>query len=234
LGIIYLNGRNWQRAGPELQRALDLNANYAPAHHWYAFYLFFSGHKSEALSEMEQARQLDPFSAVINADEGGFLYGLRRYAEAKVRLKQAIELAPDFGQPHETLGLTELETGSPSDAFKEAQAGLMLDRNNPRTIGEAGYVLAATGHSDDARELLLSLNDMVRRGSSTPTFAALIQLGLGNKGAALDELEQATRVMGIEGLSQWLPFDQLSSEPRYQKLTGGMAEIKSPNLAMTH
>ncbi|HKW17251.1 MAG TPA: winged helix-turn-helix domain-containing protein [Terriglobales bacterium] len=234
LGIIYLNSRDWQRAGPELQRALDLSANYATAHHWYAFYLFFSGHKSEALSEIEQARQLDPLSAVIYADEGGFLYGMGRYAEAKVRLRQAIELAPDFGQPHETLGLTELETGNPSVAFKEAQAGLMLDRNNPRTIGEAGYVLAATGHNDDARKLLLTLNDMVLRGSSTPTFEALIQLGLGNRGAALDELEHAASVMGIEGLSQWRPFDQLGAEPRYQKLTGGMAKVKSPNLAMAH
>lgn len=108
LGIIALNVRDWKPSGPELRRALDLNPNDATAHHWYAFYLFFSGKTEEAIAEIETARQLDPLSAVINADEGIFLYSSRRYDEARVRLRQAIDLEPDFDQPHETLGLVSL------------------------------------------------------------------------------------------------------------------------------
>ncbi len=233
LGIIYLNGHDWQRAGPELQRALDLNPNYSAAHHWDAFYLHFSGRNGEALADIEKARQLDPLSPVINADEGAFLYATGRNEEAKIRLHQAIELAPDFGQPHETLALIDLETGDASDALREARTGLALDAPNPRTMGEAGYVMAVTGHTDEAKRLLAKLNDMVRHGSGSPTFSALLHLGLGERDAALDSLEQGAKIIAPQGLSQWRPFNQLSSDPRYQKLLGQKLEMKSLTLAVT-
>src|SRR6185437_10112686 len=114
LGLIALNARDWKPAGPELRRALDLNPNDATAHHWFSFYVLFSGKTEEAIAEIETARQLDPLSPVINADEGAFLYTSRRYDEARTHLRQAIDLEPDFDQPHETLALINLETGDPS------------------------------------------------------------------------------------------------------------------------
>ena len=84
LGIIALNGLVWRQAGPELRRALDLNPNYATAHHWFVFYLLFSGRTEEAIAELELARQLDPLSAIINADEGQILYTANKYPEARV------------------------------------------------------------------------------------------------------------------------------------------------------
>lgn len=218
LGIIALNGRVWEQSGPEFRRAIDLNPNYATAHHWLAFYLFFLGHTDEAIAEIEIARQLDPLSAIINADEGEFLYAMSRYAEARVRLRQAIELEPGFDQPHETLALINLETGNLSDALKDASAGLALGSTNPRTLGEAGYVLAATGHTSEARKLLSTLKEMARHGADEPLFVALIDVGLKERERALEALEQDAKIFGIVGLSQWHAFDQLTAEPRYRRL----------------
>jgi TolB-like protein/DNA-binding winged helix-turn-helix (wHTH) protein/Tfp pilus assembly protein PilF len=222
LGLIGLNSYpDWMHAEPEFRRALELNPNYATAHHWFAFYLFFSGRRNEALAEMERARQLDPLSAIINADEGHFLYSVRRNDEAKARLRQAIELEPDLGQPHETLALIDLDTGHTSDALIEARIGLALDPNNPRTIGEAGYVLAAAGQTEEARKLLVTLKSMVRRGTALPAFAAMIQMGLGQQDEALDSLAEMSGPSigaGLQGLDQWHIFDRLHDEPRYQKL----------------
>lgn len=222
LGLIGLNkSPDWAQMEPEFRRALELNPNYAPAHHWFAFYLYFSARPSEALAQIEQARQLDPLSAVINADEGAFLYAVRRYDDAKARLRQAIELAPDFGQPHETLSLVELETEHPAEALREARTGLTLDPDNPRTMAEAGYVLAITGHPDDARKLLATLMPLVHQGSGSPVFAAFIYVGLGQRNDALDALEQATDPktgLGIHGLAQWHIFDTLHGDSRYKKL----------------
>jgi TolB-like protein/DNA-binding winged helix-turn-helix (wHTH) protein/Tfp pilus assembly protein PilF len=222
LGLIQLNRYgDWMHAEPEFQRALELNPNYATAHHWFAFYLVFSERRNEGLAEMERARQLDPLSAIINADEGHFLFGARRYDEAKARLRQAIELAPDLGQPHQTLALIDLETGQASDALNEARIGLALDPNNPRTIGEAGYVLAAVGQPDEARKLLVTLQSMVRRGTALPTFAAMIQMGLGQRDEALDSLAETfdpSIGAGLQGVDQWHIFDPLHADSRYQKL----------------
>lgn len=218
LGIIALNARAWKPAGPELRRALDLNPNYATAHHWFAFYLLFSGRTKEAIAELETARQLDPLSAIINADEGEFLYTANRFSEARVRLRQAIELEPDFDQPHETLALTDLETGDPSDAVKEARTGLALSSSNPRTLGEAGYVLARTGHPEEARKLLSTLEAMSDNGAPEPLFEALIEVGLNQHEQAARTLEQDAKTFGLIGLSQWHAFDQISSEPHIQRL----------------
>lgn len=215
------------QAEHEFRRAFQLNPNYATAHHWYSFYLLFSGRRDESLTEMEVARQLDPLSAIINADQGHLLYAAGRYEEAEIRLRQAIELAPDLGQPHETLALIDLAKEQSSDASGEARTGLKLDAENPRTLAETGYVLAATGHADDAKKLLVRLDEQIQRGSASSVFAAFIHIGLGQRGRALDILEEAAdsnKGAGLLGLEQWPTiFDQLNGEPRYQKL---MAETR--------
>ncbi len=231
LGLIALsNGvSTLTQAGTELRRALDLNPNYATAHHWFAFYLFFQDQQNEALAEMERARQLDPLSAIINADEGSFLYAARRYEDAKARLRQAIELAPDLGQPHETLALLEMETGHPFDALKQAHAGLALDPNNPRTMGEAGYVLAANGQPDEARKLLATLQGMVHQGSAYPIFAAFIHMGLGQRTEALGilaALADPKTGAGFDGIAEWHIFDVLNADPRYQRLVTQARKMK--------
>ena len=223
LALIGLNYGTWNPAQEEeeFRRALELNPNYATAHHWFAFYLVFRGRSNEALAEIERARQLDPLSAVVNADEGFFLYGARHFPEARIRLQRAFELAPDFGQPHATLALIELESGQPSEALHEASVSLALDPMNPHTIGEAAYVLAMAGRAAEARKLLAAVQDMVRRGSASPSYVALIEIGLGKREAALSALKELKKQnVGavLPGLVQWHAFDELRTDSRYQQL----------------
>jgi TolB-like protein/DNA-binding winged helix-turn-helix (wHTH) protein/Tfp pilus assembly protein PilF len=233
LGFIGLTSweYDWEQAGQEIRRALELNPNYSSAQHWFAFYLFSLDRRNEALAELEIARRLDPLSAIISADEGQFLYETRRYEEAKARLRQAVELAPELSQPHETLALVDLETGHTSDALKEARTGMALAPNTPRTIGEAGYVLAAAGQTDEARQLLASAKKMVTQRTAFPTFAALIYEGLGQRKEALDVLEAMSDPKtgaGIYGLSQRHILDELCADPRYQKLMAQQGKMRIP------
>ncbi len=222
LGLISLNTPSWEEGGAELKRSLQLNPNYATAHHWLAYYLLFSGRADEAVAEIETARELDPLSAIINADAGAMLYRAKRYEEAGTRLRRALELAPDFGQPHETAALIDLETGKIPEAVKQARTGLALAGTNPRTLGEAGYVLAATGHTDEARRLLAALK---RTAPEYPVFAALIAVGLGQPEKAIDALEAHSKFVGLQGLSQWHAFDRLVVSPRYQKLVARTKDV---------
>ncbi|MGA8088878.1 MAG: hypothetical protein WCA10_16490 [Terracidiphilus sp.] len=236
LGVIELNDGGWQRAGAELQHALELNPNLATAHQWLAYYLVFSGQINEAIAEMESARRLGPLSAVINADEGQLLYVARRYGEATIRLRQAIELAPDNGQAYETLALTDLETRDPTDAIKEAQDGLALSLTSPRTLGESGYVLARTGHAAEARGLLRTLNGMALHDSGRPVYLAMIYVGLNRPQQALKQLQlQAKTFGGLEGVWQWHAFDEQRHDPRYQELitAGDVASSKRDSRALS-
>ncbi len=73
---------DWQTAEKEYRRAIELDPNYATAHHWYAEYLSWEGRFDEALRESERARQLDPLSLIIAADKGAILYYARQYDRA--------------------------------------------------------------------------------------------------------------------------------------------------------
>jgi TolB-like protein/DNA-binding winged helix-turn-helix (wHTH) protein/Tfp pilus assembly protein PilF len=220
LGLVILNAKpEWVRSEPEFRRAIELDRNNAAAHDWLAYYLFFAERRNEALAEIALARQLDPLSASANADEGHFLYAAHRFDEARAKLRRAIELAPEFGQPHATLALVELESGHSADAFKEARAALELDRNSPRILGEAGYVLASTEHAAESRELFAAMQDAERRGAFTPVFSAMIEIGLGQRDQALESLTRMVDSgIGLEGLAQWHAFDQLSADSRFKKL----------------
>jgi TolB-like protein/DNA-binding winged helix-turn-helix (wHTH) protein/Tfp pilus assembly protein PilF len=222
LGLVAIDtSPEWRHSEPEFRRAIELDPSSAVAHNWLAYYLYFAGRRDEALAEIGLARQLDPLSASTNADEGHFLYATRHFEAAKARLKRAIELAPDLGQSYETLAMVELETGHPADALKDARIGLGLDPTNPRTLGEAGYVLASTGHAAESRETLATLKDLKRRGAYTSTFSAMIEIALGERDQAFESLKEMLYFRlgaGVQALTQWHAFDDLGADSQFQAL----------------
>ena len=62
LGALFLYEHQMADAQKELRRAIELNPNYAIAHHYYALYLESMGLPADALAENERARQLGSFS----------------------------------------------------------------------------------------------------------------------------------------------------------------------------
>jgi TolB-like protein/DNA-binding winged helix-turn-helix (wHTH) protein/Flp pilus assembly protein TadD len=87
---------DWQTAEKEFRRAIELNPNYATAHQWYAEHLTWLGRFEEALRESERARQLDPLSLIIAADNGATLYYSRQYDLAIAKFRAVRELDPNF------------------------------------------------------------------------------------------------------------------------------------------
>src|SRR5260370_28103741 len=87
---------DWQTSGKEFRRAIELNPNYATAHHWYAEHLMWLGRFDEALSESDRALQLDPLSSIIATDRGAILYFSRRYDLAIEQLRTVIRKDPNL------------------------------------------------------------------------------------------------------------------------------------------
>jgi tetratricopeptide (TPR) repeat protein len=61
--------RYWDFPGAEREfhRAIELNRNSVTAHLWYGMYLAQRQRTAESWSEMQRAKQLDPFSSVVNS-----------------------------------------------------------------------------------------------------------------------------------------------------------------------
>jgi len=84
----------WDEAGKEFKRALELNPHYATAHQWYALYHACEGRTAEAVARMKQAVDLDPLSPGINADLGQMYFFAGDLERALAACRRALELDP--------------------------------------------------------------------------------------------------------------------------------------------
>src|ERR1700720_4472287 len=84
-----------QQAITEFERALQLNPNYATAHHWFGSGpLLALGRFYESIVEAKRSIELDPLSMINKADFGNDYYFARRYDEAIAQLRKTIEIEP--------------------------------------------------------------------------------------------------------------------------------------------
>lgn len=219
LGLVesaYFNRADGER---EYKRALELNPNYATVHHWYAFLLWATNRHEEALASMEQARQLDPLSLIISADEGRLLCASGQHDRAITLLKQGIELDGNFAEVHRVLALAYLRKGQSSQAISEARRGFELDPNDFEQA-TLGYIYAVAGRQEEARKVLADLSKPGRRGLGAPIFLVYVYVGLDQRDLALASLKRAYRenFPSIYGSHETILDPQFQSDPRFQDL----------------
>src|SRR5436190_796719 len=128
--IALANVRVWHKwakaAEPEFKRGLELNPNYSTGHQWYSIYLSVVGRHDEAILEMEKAKELDPFSIIINTELGcPYLYS-RRYDRAIEYFTEAQEMDSNFPFAHFALAEAYDRTGRFNEALAEHEKAIDL------------------------------------------------------------------------------------------------------------
>ena len=202
---------DWLGADAEFQRAIVLDPDYAPTREWYSIYLLVAGRATEAFREIQLARQRDPLSLSINSDIGFHHYYTGRYDEAVKQLKFVLEMNPNFPPAHLWLGRTFQELGEFDDALAEFRHVEETLREWPVSIAARGFVSAAAGRTDEAREILAELERLASRKFVTSYGIALVYVGLDQNDAALASLNRA-----FDERSHWLVWLRL--DPRWTKL----------------
>lgn len=210
---------DWQASEKEYRRAIELNPNYATAHHWYAEHLLWLGRFDQALRESERAGQLDPLSLIIAADRGAILYYSRQYDRAIDQFRSVLRRDSNFFR-------ASLITNAYAEKAMYAQA--LADEDNwRRLIGEGpwdwshlAYIYGRAGQAERAQRELEKLEKLSRYEQLDPVIMLWAHLGAGNKEEALADLEKA--YAGHFGLLTTLKvepaFDPLRSDPRFQDL----------------
>jgi len=110
---------DFNSAGKEFQRAIELNPGYATAHHWYAWHLSVLGRYDEAIAEMRKAQNLDPLSLIINADLAELLLIARLYDDSIQQSRKTIEMDSNFALAHNQLGLAYLQKQMHEEAIAD-------------------------------------------------------------------------------------------------------------------
>ena len=208
---------DWQKADKEFRRAIQLNPNYATAHQWYAESLAFQGRFDDALAESERARQLDPLSLIIAADNGAILYFSRQYDRAIERFRAVLDRDPGFTRAHLVIA-AYVQKG-------EVEAAL-ADLNNwrrttdgPWTWAWEAYVYGRAGENLKARRALQQLRQVNRSWQLDPEeFLDLAYAGLDDKDKWLSWLQKACQEHSsvLADIKVDPIYDPLRSDPRFQ------------------
>jgi len=211
---------NWKGAETEFKRAIELNPNYATAHHWYAMYLSAMGRHDEALAEIRKAEALDPVSLITNTNEGWILFCARQYDQAIQKLQATIEMDPNFANGHYKLALVCEIKGMFKEAVDEHLKSKTLSGDNPENVEKLKVAYATSGTKGYYREELRQLKDSSSRGYVLPKYFVLTELQLGNTDETFKWLDAAykDRTEPMVYLKVDPRFDSLRSDARFQEL----------------
>lgn len=187
----------WDFVGAEgeLKRAIELNPNYATAHHWYAQYLSEMGRHQEAVTEIKRAQELDPLSLIINSVVGDTYIKARQYDEAIKQLRKTIEMDKNFIRSHRYLASAYIEKGMYNEAIAEFQIAATLSGENPETAAKRAATLqtayATSGVKGYWEKELEFAKEEAQHGYVSPYRVASIYARLEQKEEAFKWLQKA-------------------------------------------
>jgi len=222
LGIIQDYQFHFTDADRELHRAIDLNPNYAMAHHWRCLHLVFLGRLQEALAENDLARQLDPFSLPVSNSRMFPLLGLHRYDQAIEQAEAEAVIAPEVPNPHDWLARIYWIQGKIEQAIAEEKKAAAMGRG--QTQLHDLEELAAVFDRKGPRAAIVRSAQIKERGykAAYTAFDIACQYGVaGESEKVLQWLNQASRDKHVVAYLQAKSapeFDCLQSDPRYHDL----------------
>jgi tetratricopeptide (TPR) repeat protein len=210
---------DWNASEKEYRRAIELNPNYATAHHWYAEHLTWRGRFDEALRESEMARRLDPLSLIIAADQAEIFYYARQYDQAIERFKAVLEMDPNFPRAHMVV-YSYIEKGQYEDALSNIEKWRDGPEGEPAFWEVKAYTDGRARDLEKAQEALKKLTESNRNRELDPGVFVFANLGVGKKEEAIEWLQKgyAQHSNVLATLKVEPAFDPLRSDPRFQEL----------------
>ena len=163
---------NWPAAELDFQKALELNPNSAPGHHWYARHLAEVGRSAEALERIAAAEKQDPLSPIILVAKAKILFVSRAYEQSIAASLKALELEPDFKAALSILGQAYAHRGEYPKAIAAAQRYVELSGGSGWAKLELAYVYAVAGNKPEADAIVNTVN--MQAGQFSPYDMATI------------------------------------------------------------
>lgn len=223
----------WEEAEKEFLKALELNPNYATAHHQYAMFLAMNLRLEEARREIAIAHKLDPLSQIISTAVGRIDHFSRRYKEAIEQCRRTLELNPEFAPAYFDLAVSCAAARDFPAARQAIDKMYELDQNDVRHSMMMVFWCARQGLREEATEWEGRLRARIQTEHAPPTILALMETALGNLDLALDLIEKAveTRESMLVYLQCEPTWDPLRHLPRYKRLVQKMGFLPAPESA---
>ncbi|HSG65512.1 MAG TPA: tetratricopeptide repeat protein, partial [Gammaproteobacteria bacterium] len=164
------------------RRAIELDPNYAPAHHWLSLALLSRGAPDESLAQAEQAVELDPLSASINFNLGFTRERLNRFEDAVRAYQKTIEIDPVMPGPYSGIGgVAAYGFGRLDQAIPWYEKAADLDPGNPAAPSHLVLLQLTLGNTEEAGRWLDRALEFGEQSADPNLAAALFYLDRGNE-----------------------------------------------------
>jgi serine/threonine-protein kinase len=205
-------------AEAEFQKAITLDPRNATARQWHGDNLVVLGRTDDAVREGTAATDLDPLSPVAFNDLAYMLLCAGRYSESIAAAYRALELDPRMTPVFQFSATAQLFTGQSDSAAAGFRRFLADYPLHPLSRGWTTWLYAIEGRWPDAERTAEAIRQRPA-GSVRNVNLVMAELALGNKGAALDALEEGIRnrsfYLATTSLGCDPGFSLLRDEPRY-------------------
>jgi serine/threonine protein kinase len=205
-------------AETDLVHAIELEPNNDTAHWVYAMLLADTSRFDQAIREIETAQAIAPGTHAYERDRGRILFSARRYDEAIVQLKRAIELKPDSHSAFSWIVRAHEMKGDQAGAFDWFIRWRELKHTD--LVEEYRQAYAAGGWLAVKRKFL----DFVKHGKDYPEMGAYEIAGnlilLGETTQAFVYLNKAVekREWEVTMLNMDPLLDGVRGDPRFTEL----------------
>jgi len=204
----------------EFKRAIELSPSSATAHHWYSHYLMAVGRSQEAIAEGERAYDVNPIDPEMGTHMQFLYLFLHRYDDVIEQGRRNLELDPNFGETYFMLAQAFEQKHMYAEAKRDFSKAVDLSGRRSMILASLGHLLAVSGDHRGALEMFDELNTLSKKRYVPSYEKGLVDVGLGNNEAALEDLDRAYK----EG-SHWMfilqadaRLDPLRANPRFQDL----------------
>lgn len=215
--IKFLGDWDWTGAELELRRAIELNGSNADTRQNYAALLDVLGRTDEALSQIEQARRLDPVSGEILRSEAMIHYHARHFDQALDLSRRAIAADPDDEYANFLLPRIYVATAKYQQLFTEF--GTQLRTEAPVWQLCAACAYSHVGRRPEAEKILQTFLQKAGRPGAKHSIA-LVYDCLNDKDRALEWLKKAYEARDNQMIHLKVDpaWDDLRSEPGFVDL----------------
>jgi tetratricopeptide (TPR) repeat protein len=211
---------DWPTAEREFRRAIELDPDYATAHHWYGEYLGWQGRFDEALAESDRAIELDPESRMIACDRVALFFYARRYDRAVAQARALLDRDPSYARARNIMINAYAFDGRYEEALAEIDR-IWGKSDDPGGWIERAIVYGRLGRTVEAQE---AIDRATRIFSYAPGDYTELIVGISavadRKDEAIAILEKAYERRGnlMTILKVDPSLDPLRDDPRFQAL----------------
>ena len=220
LGRLNFADWDWKSAEENLMMGLAAGggANQSLFRDNFAFVLLYCGRLAEAISQMQQAVELDPLNINLRQNLGEVLYYARRFDESIAASREAIKMDPLHPQTHLFLGLALAAMGENEEAVRAFDRDAIISNGQrPEVDSWLPMAYALAGQTERSRQLYADMLSRPHDKFTSPFPLACTCFLLGDRDHGFEWLEQgyAQRDHRMSYLKVHPACDGIRSDPRY-------------------